>query len=122
MVFEGSRGAHVEGEEMKQNEMFVRTKEEVKESARTDRLKKKGRGTGFRRVISELRTSGFGRSGRLVFHSQKFGGVGGWDTKTAESQVIPQLKGLWVETLRRVLAFTHCWGNGGVCQMSAPYP
>lgn len=77
MVFEGSRGAHVEGEEMKQNEMFVRTKEEVKESARTDRLKKKGRGTGFRRVISELRTSGFGRSGRLVFHSQKFGGVGG---------------------------------------------
>lgn len=52
MVFEGSRGAHVEGEEMKQNEMFARTKEEVKEevkeSARTDRLKKKGRGTGFR--------------------------------------------------------------------------
>lgn len=41
MVFEGSRGAHVEGEEMKQNEMFARTKEEVKESARTDRLKKK---------------------------------------------------------------------------------
>lgn len=77
MVFEGSRGAHVEGEEMKQNEMFARTKEEVKESARTDRLKKKGRGTGFRRVICELRTSGFGRSGRLVFHSQKFGGVGG---------------------------------------------
>lgn len=42
MVFEGSRGAHVEGEEMKQNEMFARTKEEVKESARTDGLKKKG--------------------------------------------------------------------------------
>lgn len=81
MVFEGSRGAHVEGEEMKQNEMFARTKEEVKEevkeSARTDRLKKKGRGTGFRRVICELRTSGFGRSGRLVFHSQKLGGGGG---------------------------------------------
>lgn len=46
VVFEGSRGAHVEGEEMKQNEMFARTKEEVKESARTDRLKKRRGGDG----------------------------------------------------------------------------
>lgn len=63
-----------------------------------------------------LRTSSFS-----LAQVWRGGGVG-WDTKTAESQVIPQLKGLWVETLRRVLAFTHCWGNGGVCQMSAPYP
>lgn len=60
MVFEASRGAHVEGEEMKQNEMFVRTKEEVKESARIDGLKKKERrrrlrGKGYRFQASYLR-------------------------------------------------------------------
>lgn len=74
--------------------------------------------TGLRLIISQLRTSGFRNWGHLGFHLQRFiVETQGGERRLAESQVIPQLKGR-----RRVLAFTHCWGNGGVCQMSAPYP
>lgn len=62
------------------------------------------------------------RTSKLSLTTVQRGGRREGETHTAETQVIPQLKGLWVWTLRRVLAFTRCWGNGGVCQMSAPYP
>lgn len=80
--------------------------------------------TDLRLAISQPKVSGFQtlRTSKLSLTTVQRGGRREGETHTAETQVIPQLKGLWVWTLRRVLAFTHCWGNGGVCQMSAPYP
>lgn len=78
----------------------------------------------LRVAISQPRASGSQtlRTSKLSLTTVQRGGRREGETHTAETQVIPQLKGLWVWTLRRVLAFTRCWGNGGVCQMSASYP
>lgn len=78
----------------------------------------------LRVAISQPRASGSQtlRTSKLSLTMVQRGGRREGETHTAETQVIPQLKGLWVWTLRRVLAFTRCWGNGGVCQMSASYP
>lgn len=116
-----------------QNEEGVRMKEEEDAGEehryqwRREQIKGKGgrgraKATDLRRAIPQLRVSGSRRRrGRLSFPSQ--GETGGWEWHTLlRLRLNPQLKGLWVWTLRRVLAFTRCWGNRGVCQMSAPYP
>ena len=98
----GKLGGRVEEENVKQNEESLRIKEEGDKNdgwQREPKTKRRQRRGRDRFQISYLPAEGVwvGHQGRLGFHSQRFRGeAGGRGRHTAGTQVIPQLKGLWV--------------------------